>query len=569
MSGANPVAQAIGGLGRAVGQTGDLMAQLKEEQERQYLTDAELVMGRESARIAADLAMNLDPLKHTKIANDRLQSVKEKILGNENLSPSMYKSLEERIDAYSNAKLEKISVDAKLMQLENGKSLQLAKASYYKDEGRHDDSERAIREGVGIYYPPETAEILLMNLSRDKEKNDTAREINNDPEGWKERNPEPGADVNKWTANQRAADAQIRRNTIDASNSVIDAIFDKDITTPEQIDERFPKLKNSTKSALKGALADYHSDALKERMRSPEFQEQVLGEVADLIGAYNPTGESYDEDYIKVRNRMELLPTSPEKSELMSQLDGIRDGKEKEIKTVQDWGFDELAKAHKAGKYGKTKPTKVPLIPKTLREHMKDGFLKDIEGNLKPLGFSDDQIEEIQEADEDPDPSSNLRFFTKNKATMAARADKFAEFWDRRMGEVTAGPEVLGIARALSKGRAALDETYSEREDIVGQQNQDDTDEATNQAANKKYGKAFASLAAYYKIHPNPTQAEVQAELGEMNIHTDSTATSAGWINRRPKTRADEAADFTDSYKSNSHKGAGGSLLPFDEEEEE
>ena len=155
MSGANPVAAAVGNLGRAVGQTGKLFQSLQDEQERQDLTDAEIIMRRESAKLAGDLALNKSPMEHEAMAVKKFDAVRTMILGNKNLSPKSYDMLAERIDLFTSGKLEKIGTDAKLMQVENGKMLTRAANSMDMAEGDFVTPLKRLEENSGSYSPEE------------------------------------------------------------------------------------------------------------------------------------------------------------------------------------------------------------------------------------------------------------------------------------------------------------------------------------------------------------------------------------------------------------------------------
>lgn len=166
MSGRDPVAQAAGNLGKAVKQTGDLALALKEEQERQYMADAELILRRESAKITRDISLNKDPSEHFELARERYNSVTAGILKHEKFSPAFQKELAERIELFTSAKLEKIATDAKLIQVENGKKLHYARLDADKADGNYQGYFDKVQDGVGVYYPPETAEILRMKGER-------------------------------------------------------------------------------------------------------------------------------------------------------------------------------------------------------------------------------------------------------------------------------------------------------------------------------------------------------------------------------------------------------------------
>lgn len=207
-SGSNPQAQALNNLGRAVKGLGDLAADLEAEQERQDMADAEIIMRDAAVKVQDSLAGNFKFHKHQEIAEGIFDEAKKKIFDNENLTPKSQRQLEERIAIFTKAKLEKVGLDSKLMQVENGKRLHMAKIEMHRESGDLEMARAAFDEGVGVYYPKEVAEIGKMKLDQQEKGETLLREADSGNEEFIEN--AAIADSDKRRLIQRAKTAKAR-----------------------------------------------------------------------------------------------------------------------------------------------------------------------------------------------------------------------------------------------------------------------------------------------------------------------------------------------------------------------
>jgi hypothetical protein len=173
------------------------------------------------------------------------------------------------------------------------------------------------------------------------------------------------------------------------------------------------------------------------------------------------------------------------------------------------------------------------MLSKTLRQHVKDGFLEDTD-KMKSLGFSDDQIEEIRGANEDTDPSFLGSIFLDNEVTLGAQADKFKELWGARTGEVTADQDALLVANALAGGRDGLDKELTKSVDDKSFDELKKNARDKNSKIMQKYGEDRRKLLDHLKLNPNIDVMKASIYLKEMKINVGAGVTDDKWRRSRP-----------------------------------
>jgi len=519
-SGYDPKAQAIGNLGQAVKQSGDLALELQKEQDRQYLTDAEIIMRREAGRIANELATTMDPTQHYSKAKDKFDSVVKGILQKGDFRPSFQNELQGRLNMFTSAKLEKIAHDAKVMQLENGKMLHIAKAKSFQADGDFDGARNVLDEGVGTYWPEEYAKAKKLEIDR-MERNEELYVIAKEgkPELFDKEEFKSESDRDKWKS---IAKEQNRKTTIAKADQVFeDIIGGKDITV-EDI-EKMEDLKPSVRQKLKNTILDLHDDEMRQMMKDPAYRDQVRGEVAALIANYNPSGEDFDNDFVEIRNKIELLPSGPLKSEFIGQLGNIRAGKEREIKDVRDWTMAQVDEAYKEGKLG----VKAPEEPKgrTIKSYLASGDLLRNEDNLVKFGFKDEHAAEIVKAAIAEDE--------KDKTYKGQSSEYLFQKYYYDGGEATgdysyrlraayealiggAGPSAVVIDPADQKAYESKVQDFEN--DSFGM-----------------YGRAKSEVADFLKMNPSPSMEKATEFLKGLKVNIEAGATNSDWLKDKPK----------------------------------
>lgn len=266
-SGRNLAAEAVGQLGQSVKQTGNLALELQLEQDRQYLTDAEMVMRRESAKLATELAGNMNPANHATIAKDRFDSVVNDILGSQDFRPSFQKELESRLKMFSSAKIEKVAQDAKLIQLENGRRLQSAKIKMFQADGDFDGAHQAAKDGIGTYWSKEDAEIMGMDIDR-RERNEeyTSQANAGNVEYFDQDLPIADSDKERFKARAEATKA---RAEADEVGRIQGAMEIGEILTKEDLARNIEEAQNITEETAKKMLQNWDKNkplTAKEKM---------------------------------------------------------------------------------------------------------------------------------------------------------------------------------------------------------------------------------------------------------------------------------------------------------------
>ena len=179
----NPVTAAVGNAANAVENVGNLAEALQKEQERQFLAEAELKMSKASADLQLELVGNANPQDHARIAAEKFDSIKADILGNDHYSPRFQREMEQRLNLYTNQKLERITLDARLAQIENGKRLQSALIKQDISSGNFDGARQRTKELKGTYASDEDVQIGLMSIDQVEASQKLQLDVANDPKG--------------------------------------------------------------------------------------------------------------------------------------------------------------------------------------------------------------------------------------------------------------------------------------------------------------------------------------------------------------------------------------------------
>ena len=523
-------AQAIGQAGQVINQTGNLLLELKAEQERQSLDDAELILRRKSKELAGKLATNLNPENHLEEAQAFYNNVTEEILSKGGYSPRFEKEMTKRIGMFTESKMADIATDAKLMQLENGRRLGLAVVKQDIADKDFAGARQRLGEMKGTHLSDTDVEIYGMEIDRvEKEDRWDGLARGGDKKVF---NTEDMSDAQreKW---KNKAEGYRQEIVSEQTDNAQEKIFSGEIISPDEIDKLTPDVDAKTRYALKKTLEGLHGEEAKRVMDSPAFQAQVSGEIAAMIADYKPTASGRDEQRVKIREKIAMLPQGPMRQEFESNVAELKLGKIKEIKSVKDWALTQVDEHLKDGLYGNITKPKIPFLSKTLRQHVNDGFLDD-SAKLKSLGFSDDQIEAIQGANEDTDSSILGSLFPDNEVTMGARVDKFKELWGARTGEVTADQDALLVANALAGGRDGLDKELTKSVDEKTLEKLQKEARAANSKIMQKYAEDRQKLLDHLKLTPDIDVPKASEYLKQMKIEVGAGVTNEKWRSLRP-----------------------------------
>ncbi len=397
--------RAISNLGGAIAQTGQLAEQMHEEQKRQWTGKAELQFTEAESALQVKLAKTPDPSKHEEIARTHFEEAKAKILNNESYTGKFRNELAERLNHAGAMRLNKITTDASLQQVRNGRQINNERIKNRLADNDYAGAAQLINEGVGVYLTPEMAQVQLEEVGMRQEdhakkqvKEDAINEIASDPIGWAERNQEPweGDMAGDWVTLQSHAKTVRRNKGYEETDNVLDLIYSDELTDPEKIEQMTPHLRPKARESLRAEHIK-RQEYLAEGIRSSSVdQDSLIGTVGDLLSKYEAEEtEDFDDAYVHLDSLIRDIKDPAQKAEYNRQLKAKRAGQWAESKEKRDVVFkvfDEAIEGSEA------------LVPETtqgeemsLSSHLYDDFLSDPE-NLLGAGFSQEHTNEIVKA---------------------------------------------------------------------------------------------------------------------------------------------------------------------------
>ena len=513
---------ALSSVAGAIGNAGDALyahdAKIMEVQNAADLTELKTKMKTEYAEFQASLADDHDYSTYQDKWEERLGML-EKGMGKGNYSQSVKDKVKVAFEGYRGDTRLGVAASVQNKAVQRGKKawangFDSAIKSY--DPSNPSSMEFDELLGDQSWMSPEDKEAAKVRYEEITSKKSTLADIHADPKAWLEDNPEPGNDPAEWEGNKRRAKALVSEMGREQADEVLEGIFSDKLTNPDDVDALAPDLGPAARERLKNTIQQRNSQEMREKMKSPEYQNQVTGEVSQLIAGYDPTGEDFDADYVGIRQKIAMLPSGPLKQEFESQLDGIRDGKEKEIKTVQDWGYAQIDEHHKAGLFGKVKEVKPQ--GRALGAFLDDGLLSDAE-TLQEFGFSEKQSKAISKLAEMGEESKAIDLLRKSWNGSSPRAEDFP---------TDKGAALDALRGHKGKTHMVVDPTAQDQAVLDS--------EAAKNASMQRFGQVKSELANYFKLNPKATMQEAAGFLEDVKIDVGAGVTNETW-SPRPRTK--------------------------------
>jgi hypothetical protein len=513
-SGNSHLTSAIGTAAGAVDRAANLALSLQKEQEKQDLGEAELEMTRATRRANDAILQNrYSPGEHVEKAAEILKSARAGILNKGKHSAKFRNEMERRTDLFIEGKLAKIGTDAKLMQVENGKRLQLARAQNYRLEGQYGKEREVFQEGIGVYWPKEDAEIRAMESERFERQQGVDLMRIQDPFELKKqmRTNKFGFNDLEWERekekNQRAVVAKQREIFTETLNDIVEdpALSDDYILGQAE------NLTPIGKEKLTEFANDKRDMETQKLFRSEDYQRSLVADLTRVIIDMDP-GDIYNtDDELEILRGLETIIDPVQKKLLKRSYENRFSTEAQETGAKYDNGLKVLNSHFSLLEGQIAKPDPIEKT-RTIRDHISDGFLQDSE-KLQSLGFSEDQIKEIVEAEEDTDSSFFGSFLPDNKVTINAQADKFKDLWELRNGDVTADADAIKLASAFAKGRGSLDDVFSKSStddpDLILSYNK------RKNAMTADKGRAIQSYTQWAASYPEATYNDHIAKVAE------------------------------------------------------
>ncbi len=313
-------------------------------------------------------------------------------------------------------------------------------------------------------------------------------------------------DVQKY---KREAVGLWKDQSREAGERAMDDIADG-MTDPEKLktDPKYSKMRPSVREHAESVMAERAQDGYRERMATPEAQQQRYGEVSEGLASYNSEGGDSDLVLARVDAAMRDIKPGFLKDKLEKQYKEIVENKAlPESKSYGEYVLNQVDELHKSGRFGELKtPDKL-----NTEQMVKDGFLKDEAKHMR-LGFDAEQAGKIRVAAEGSPAAGQMMFKTLWK--------------DRKSGSVAASGIEIAVADAL----------HNENVTVAGFNDPDSEAAAkiSNGERSKKYGIAKMKMADFLRLNPTASSADVDAAYTKYTGEHVRLQASGGLLATRP-----------------------------------
>lgn len=306
---------------------------------------------------------------------------------------------------------------------------------------------------------------------------------------------------------ERAVDYKRREITGD----IADKIYSGELQDPKMIDELGKQLRPKGRVVLQNALRQFKDNNKKLLLLSPEYQSMISGQVALAVQAYKPNGEAFDEQYAGIRTLIGQMQPSPLRDEYVKQLNSIRDGRELEIKNVQDWGYKQISDAQSdiVDKIEKPKTKKITVL-----QYLDDGlFTKE---NLVKIGLPEGVSAKIENASDIKTPHDEKIRLYKKAWDERDKSVKLTEWEENTYGAIASGKGLQHVAREHEDPASRM--AYQSKMKEVTMAN----------------GQVLLEYADYIKQNPKATYEQTRQKIIELGIHAESRTSENDWRPKRP-----------------------------------
>ena len=505
--------RAISNLGGAIAQTGKLAEQMQAEKERQQLGKAELQFAESEGALRAKLARTPEPSEHEGIARRHFEEAKAKILNDDSYTRKFRNELADRLNMAGATRLNKISTNASLQQVRNGRQINNQRIKNRLADHDYAGAAELINGSVGVYLTPEMAQVQLEEVGMRQEdhakkqiKDDALDEIAGDPMGWAERNKEPweGDMAGDWLALQSHAKTVRRNKGYEETDNVLDLIY-SDGMNIEQLEQMTPHLRPKARESLR-AEHTKRQEYLAEGIRpSSVDQDSLIGTVGDLLSKYEAEDtEDFDDAYVHLDSLIRDIKDPAQKAEYNRQLKAKRSGQWAESKEKRDVAikvFDDALESSDA-----LVPEAAPYEELSKGSYLEDDFLSNPE-NLLGAGFSQDQTDEIVEASE--------KWYGKGQRKGTDPEDLVRRYWNDSNKQDEDFPAskraVLDAIRHFKTDAYAVpNPTAAARADLVERERKVENTRIKGQLRQK--------FMKYLERHPDATPEEIQQKAHGLGV---------------------------------------------------
>lgn len=338
------------------------------------------------------------------------------------LSPVALQKFDERFLDWNARRSISFETQAATKTIEVAKGRIQNALAYHMDSMNEEGFMQTLDSAGGIFAPHEV-ERAKLEFQKNREHNDMLADIEDDPVGWMEthKEPPPGYNMTKWNQVQAHARGQARQQTYDVAGSVQDGIVSGKITTPEQVREAAGHLRPTEQVELENFLAKWNEAEAANLRNDPEFQAGIVGEFERQLADYKPAaGDDEDMPWVRLRGMAEMVKDPALREDMDRRLKFVQDNQKVEAQSHLDLMLDQVTAYAKTGKFGKVPDSTTHNVNELVR-----GRLLRNKEKLKAVGFKDDQIEKIMDADDDNARKALVQDFWTSKGKAKSDVDQF------------------------------------------------------------------------------------------------------------------------------------------------
>lgn len=505
--------QAAGAVGREVQQLGekgmDFVVKMQRVKNVQMANDLEIAANEEYAAFQNDILTNPNPAEWPGLWQKRLDGLKKSHLP-DGLAPEQKALLGERFAQFSSRTTMDITRDAAVNQVGQARKSISNRIDQAIRLGDYDGAVAAANDGraAGLYDDPDH-ERIITDIGRKNEVAELEQLAQSDPEAAKKLIDEKNEDgTYKHSTHLEPADRNRLKNFADGAKRDIayDTVerfnngrLDGTITRPEQVEKLFPTASATLKLRMIEELKRDVTDAEREMMKTPEYQQAVKGKVSAMLDGYSANLGDFDERYYEMDTMIRTLPEGEMKARLNFRLDKVRKDQVEAWEDSADEYRDRFKDAYRGGVFG------LGVSRKPVQELIADGILND-KSKLLARGFSEEQAAMIisSKADE-----GDLKALGVSEAKAKALASGHGignqimllrELDGRRQGfeAQDSDPYVRQAFDIIASGKAGF---------------VDWPDPKANQEAERKYGAALDEFEKWYRVNKDAKPEAIEKKF--------------------------------------------------------
>ena len=361
-------ALALGSIAGAIGKAGDKIhahdMKIMEAENSADLTEFKTAAKTAYANRMQSFAEDHDHLKYRDNWEKDLEGLK-KGLADKGYSPDTLARAKEYLSGFEGdtriavaSAAQKKAVERGRMQFKNG----VQQIEQFYDPSNPEVAYSMLQDTLNdqTHMTPEEKEAAFNQFDQFAMRKNVFHQATTDPRGWLERHPTPGKDHALWDQGRRVAKARLRELVGEQADTVMNGIAMGSVDEKD-IESLTPDMDAVGRKKLLGYLRDSQDEAKREFMRSPSEQARLAGSIAMMIEDYKPNGEKFDSDFVAIKSQLQWMAKGALRDEYEDQLEGLRNDKEREVKTVKDWGFKQISEVAEAGLLGKVEKVNFTL----------------------------------------------------------------------------------------------------------------------------------------------------------------------------------------------------------------